>query len=664
MPTLKISPFLGMAPRTSERLIADGMSESAENVNLTSGEIRPLRSPKMYAAMNTLTSVYRAESGGNEKWFGWSDLDVDVARAPLASDVEQRYYWTGDGEPRYSTFGNLTESSNIINLGSSTLWALGVPNPTTAVSVSHSGGTGSATTRFYRYTFVTALGEESGPSPVSAEVTGKIDGTWNIGGTTAMQAVPANSGSGMTTAFAAGKTTYSHATNLHWLRVGDQVVINSTNYSVTDVPTTKSFKVSGDTSAHTSWARVANWNTSGMYRRLYRTTGSTGAWQMVSEYVSTDPLYAGWTSATTFSDTYLDSAIAGDDLISETWEPAPAALKGLGFLPSGAAYGFVNNLLCFSEPYQPHAWPTSYQLATDYPIVGASSYGTVVVAATGANPYLADGVEPASATLQRIDNVWPCLSKRGVVSFGGGVFFPTKIGLAFVSAAGPQLATAQLYSQYEWDSVNSETFSAATYNGLYYTTRTAGDTTDILVIAPSGWVTTYNITTDVLYTDPSQGRLYYVSGTDVLELEPTEGVTLPYSWKSKTFVTAVPMNIGACRIDATFSMTPAEQAAIDAANLALAPAILADTTGLFNASVFNAVTVNGQTVNPTPTPSESLQFTLYADGDVFFTKTVVDNKVFRLPAGKKYDTYAFRIAGNVPVQSIVLGETADSLRTA
>lgn len=42
MAGIRIVPFLGMLPRTAERLLGDGAAVDAENVNLSSGEIRPL----------------------------------------------------------------------------------------------------------------------------------------------------------------------------------------------------------------------------------------------------------------------------------------------------------------------------------------------------------------------------------------------------------------------------------------------------------------------------------------------------------------------------------------------------------------------------------------------------------------------------------------------
>ena len=70
--------------------------------------------------------------------------------------------------------------------------ALGIPAPLIKPTVGHSGGTGSAVSRSYVYTFMSDWNEESGPSPASDLNAGKIDDTWAISG---MDAAPPNTGS-------------------------------------------------------------------------------------------------------------------------------------------------------------------------------------------------------------------------------------------------------------------------------------------------------------------------------------------------------------------------------------------------------------------------------------------------------------------------------------
>jgi hypothetical protein len=88
-----------------------------------------------------------------EDWLAWTSL-VHAAPGPVAAD---RLYYTGDGVPK-------------IKVGND-VFPLAVPRPTTAPTATEdTGGTGDVQTRAYVYTFVTAYGEESEPSPPSNEI--------------------------------------------------------------------------------------------------------------------------------------------------------------------------------------------------------------------------------------------------------------------------------------------------------------------------------------------------------------------------------------------------------------------------------------------------------------------------------------------------------------
>ena len=163
MSLVKLAPFGGIAPRTGKRLLPDGFAEIASNVKLQSGELRPLNLPGLvYTPETPKTSppetIFRARNGADPKaWFTWP-IDVDCVRVPLATDVESRFCWTGDGPPKMATFTTATAggTDNYPVLASEL--SLGIPTPQTAPTVTPSAtGTGSSVTRFYRYTFFSAF---------------------------------------------------------------------------------------------------------------------------------------------------------------------------------------------------------------------------------------------------------------------------------------------------------------------------------------------------------------------------------------------------------------------------------------------------------------------------------------------------------------------------
>lgn len=649
MSGFSIVPFLGLLPRTAARLLGNGAAEDATNVNLDSGEIRPIKTPLLVnepSVTGPWLAVYRAEYQGAQLWLAWP-RDVDVARGSLPPTVEPRFYTTGDGEPRYARFQDLPAAFK----------ALGVPRPQAAPGVAHSGGTGAATTRVYVYTFYTALDEEGPESPASALVTGRVDGTWAI---TGMDAFPANSGTGTATV-ASGVTTFTNTGN-HWLRVGDEVVIAGQTVPVSAIVSPTVFQVPGTFTGATAWARKAPWNTTGMKRRLYRSEGTTGAFQLVALDVNTS-----------HNDTIPAASIPGDELISSTWEAPDPGLRGLRSLPNGAMVGFLGNQVCYSEPYQPHAWPRNYRRACDFEVVAVEAYGTTVVAATAGAPYVLTGTEPANVTPEAISEAWPCLSKRSMVSIGNGVLFATTHGLAYVGLGAPAIWTAAYFTREEWRPLNPSSMVAAETEGRVYLRYDGadGDRGILLFNRDEQRLTRLQLAelpTD-LYADERNGQLYVVDTDGIKLYDAGQGVRLPYSWKSKEMNLPRPMNLGAAKVDFVGEMSAEDVAAAQAAYEAAMAENVAKVVGYRGFGAINGRPIGSRTLNASnitdiaPLDVAVLTFTLYEnDVAIFSTSLVADQRAFRLPAGYKSDQVAIGLTGAVRVKKVAVAETMAGLR--
>lgn len=658
MATIKISPFGGLLPRIGTRLLPDTSATKANNMKLQSGEIRPLRAPFLIAEPNKTApalSVFLARNGITEQaWFTWP-YDVDVVRAPLSVEVESRYYWTGDGTPKFATY-----TQSVLGGGNnypSSALELGIPQPQTKPSVGHSGGTGIASTRFYVYTYFSELGEESAESPVSDIYTGKVDGTWAI---TGMNEFPANSGTG-TASHSLGVTTFTNgASARHWLRVGDSVVINTTTVIVTETPSPSSYKVAGNFAAATTWARKYNWNTSNMKRRLYRTAGTIAQFQLVSDDVGT-----------TYNDTLSDSAILGDELISQGWIPPQVNMTGLVAHPSGALAGFINNILCLSVPYQPHAWREQDQLATDYEIVGLAVFGTEIGVGTKGNAYVATGVEPETMSMQSIKGVYPCLSKRSVCSIGNGFIYSTKHGMASVNIDGVGIMTDNFFTKDEWQKYQPSSILTTLAFGRIYLSFSREDKSMAMLIIDGDLLVTADIVAWELYTDESTGELYITDPNGIKEWDSIKSYPLNNNWRSKDFILTKPVNIGAAKIDFDSIIDEDDrvllQAIIDAIQASNAAILTTgNARGSINSKRYNRGIVNGSNIQQTPElpPSNTVTFILRKNQDVVAARTVTGTKAFRLPAGYKSDVFSIEVTGQCAIREIRLAETMDSLRLA
>lgn len=147
---------------------------------------------------------------------------------------------------------------------------------------------------------------------------------------------------------------------------------------------------------------------------------------------------------------YVDTI--GDDVIvtnlqlqSQLWTPPPENLQGIIAMPNGMAVGWRGNEIWFCEPYRPHAWPASYTLTTEYPIVGLGVTGYSVVAATSGAPYVASGTSPGTMSGLKVQHSEPCNSRGSILGNNDGVYYTSPNGLILVTQYGSVSNTSELW---------------------------------------------------------------------------------------------------------------------------------------------------------------------------------------------------------------------------
>jgi len=171
---IQFATFKSTLPQLSSLLLPENYAQTAQNLDLRSGDIIPTNEPSNEGAL-TLGSTIRAispfVSGGTTYWLRFADR-VSVAPSPVSDETYRRVYWSGDsrfagGEVAYSY-------APALHTGGTTYptvyYKLGIPAPTAAPSVAVSGtppDNPNEDVRFYVYTYVGTHGEEGPPSPVS-----------------------------------------------------------------------------------------------------------------------------------------------------------------------------------------------------------------------------------------------------------------------------------------------------------------------------------------------------------------------------------------------------------------------------------------------------------------------------------------------------------------
>jgi hypothetical protein len=343
----------------------------------------------------------------------------------------------------------------------------------------------------------------------------------------------------------------------------------------------------------------------------------------------------------TFTDDF-DPLNLSDTLTSDEYDAPPDDLQGLIAAQNNILAGFVGNKLYLSEPALPHAWPIAYAITFEYDIVGLAPINGAILVATKGYPYLVSGSDPASGmSIQRIDALYPCLNRKGIVSMNYGVVYPTHDGMAvFSPAAGPNIITRANFNNDTWAAaLDPSTIVGEFYGDAYLASHSTGG----FAFEPDRNIGGQFVDLDFTYTaswyDPVEGRLYCITGTngDVYEWDNLNQPSLVQQWKSKVIKTSDMINLGAARVIADYrqATTTWDQASQQWQD---------------DASIWAS--------------ADNITFKLWVDKELLLTTAIGDTNVFRLPTGYRSDTFEVGVEGDIRIRAIHLGETPLSLKEA
>lgn len=338
------------------------------------------------------------------------------------------------------------------------------------------------------------------------------------------------------------------------------------------------------------------------HRRLYRinTAVQESAWQFVTELAIATASYS-------------DSRLSGDlaeVLQSEFYSPPPDDLKGLRALPNGSLVGFSGKMVCFSEPWQCHAWPTSYRRASDYEIVGLEVFGSSVLVATTGVPYVVSGVHPSGMIMDRTEIAQACVSRRGMADLGSAVAYPSPDGLMLVgSGVAPQNVTAKLFRRQDWQALKPESFLAAAHNGKYYAFYDTGVVQGCLMLdLVEGSVDFADQHATAVHVDLLTDQLYLQQGADIKAWDA--GANLTLTWRGRRHELPYPETFTAAQLRAK---------------------------------------------------SYPCTFRLFTDGVLRYEVSVTSKRPFRAPSGYRAETVEIEVAGQVEIETVLLGTTLADL---
>ena len=632
MPTIQISNFTGIIPRTGDTNLANNEATTAVNVKLASGEIRAWKKPvSVYKVkQDSVVSIFKLDSSsGSAVWCEWT-TDTDVCFGPIADDGESRIYYTEGGVAKKTNYELATTGTGAYPRD----WLyMGVPYPAKAPTVEtvEPATQEEAEDRVYCYTYVSKFGdveEESAPSE----------------------------GAEITCSLTSGDPVY----------VGGFVDPPTDHYNITKIRIYRS--VTGTSAVSYMFVDEINLADHKMPK-----TGTSLNGVAFDDYA--------------YPDTMAVEAL-GKTLDSEYYTPPPEGMSGLVSMPNGFFAGFLNNQVWFSEPYLPHAWPSEYMLTVDSPIVGLGVYGATLVVCTTRQPYTISGTHPAAMTQEKQPMIQPCVSKRSIAYDQYGVLYASSYGLVALAAGQMDVFTRPLATADDWAEYNPASMTAVMYNNLYMAAYRSSEGNKMLVFsrADTPALVEYELRMSAGHIERGTGALYYLNTLDdtIYQIDASTINKTRYTWASKLYVFPYWTTFSAMKLDAVFddgfdaeAYEEERQAAISYNQAFFNSG--ADDNGALNMQLLNGHTaeyVDGEWVEkpgeeavvagsllksvPEKADVRNVQVTLIADGKRIYTKVFDSCQAVRTPPVKAH-TWQFEIQGTVDVEALTVGTSMADL---
>jgi hypothetical protein len=546
MAVISLPKFSGVAPRVAPNKLTPEMAQVAENVRLLAGTLSSWKQPVTVASGFTpanQSTIYRFGQdliSDTQYWFHWT-VGVDVVKGAISNDQTERTFFLHPTEGLRQTNNSLALVGgsgdfprNSVPLG------VAAPTLTPGVAIATQGDQDSPLeTRIYAFTFVTSLGEESAPSPVSPPIDVRTGG-----GTVTV--------SNLGTAAPSGFVGY----------------------------------ITG--------------------KRIYRTLSGNlrTEFQLVDEIPIAQATYTD-----TISSTQLDEVIP-----TATWLPPPSDLVAMAQMANGILVVFTKYDVCPSEAYVPYAYPLDYQLAVDFPIVGAAAVGSSAVVLTTGQPYLLTGSDPSAMSLIKLESQQACVSKRSIAAVDGGVIYASPDGLIFVSGTGQvSNMTEQLFSRDEWQALVPSSMHGYFHDGRYHGFYNAGLVQRGFVFDPRQGAAAFTFVDTYAtagYSDLVQDALYLKVNNNIVKWDAGSTRT-SYTWRSAVFELTTPTNPACAQVVAR---------------------------------------------------SYPVTFRLFSDGTLRHTQTVANADPFWLPSGYRTRFVEVEIAGTAEVLSVHVASSPQELK--
>lgn len=311
-------------------------------------------------------------------------------------------------------------------------------------------------------------------------------------------------------------------------------------------------------------------------------------------------------------ETYNASAI-GAQLLSLDWDLPETGMTGLVAMPNGFFAAYKNNMLYFSEPFRPHAWP--YAMSFPHNIMGICSDAQSLVVTTNTGGYLVLGSIPSNMSQQKLPLPQAGIAQRLMVNLEGAVAYASADGIVLVQGSQSTMALSQkFYSREDWrltfSSISDDARFGYTDGYLVMVSSQEAKGIIIRLDEAAGTLTQFNETFDSMFYLPITDTLYYSKGANVYRLRDGASGYYTLDWWSKEFTMPTYTNFGAFYIRCTASTV----------------------------------------------------VTIYVDGVSWHSFTAASTGYYRLPAGKRALRWSIRVQTAGKIEEIAMAEAMSEFR--
>jgi hypothetical protein len=485
-----------MAPRLNPEQLADGLSVTATNVDLSEtlqGWCSPLDLSQVVPTAATHLFHY-AET----YWFSW-DTPTQAIEAPLLNDPFKTVIITDGDFPKVTRLDIATGGSVFPNIA----YRLGLPEPgvvthTVDNNELYSGPSSGDSdydgtdlddfTTSYKITFIDIWGRESVASFASENAT---------------------------------------------IREYEGQMVLKVTLTFPAVPT--GYPLLGD----------------GSQFRIYRLNNSStgqGIYQFLADVDSAESTYVD----------RLTSADLQEGLFADDWLPPPddnltnfpnGPLQHICVLSEAFLGGHNDKMVCFSEPRVTHAWPSEYYMVFAEKIICTVNYGADMVVLTNDHPYIVSGVSPASISRVRLASPAPAINSEAVVEVAGAVFYAGKRGLYVIDGNQVILASETFYDAKQWRALQPTTMRFLRHQDNLVIKLFDGRILMFDPTNPTGGFTSVELDTKALHNDPqSESLVYSDSSGNLFEFDGgSENMAVTFESKHYRFHDPKSMYVGRVR---------------------------------------------------------------------------------------------------------------------